>query len=57
MEPESHQPDSPQQNPSKMYGKRPMWQWIVIYLIIAIVVYGIIYLLFFHHSGSSGSGY
>lgn len=25
------------------YGKRPLWQWIVIYLIIGAVVYGLIY--------------
>jgi len=25
------------------YGKRPMWQWIIIYLVIAIVAYGLIY--------------
>lgn len=25
------------------YGKRPLWQWIVIYLIIGTVVYALIY--------------
>lgn len=25
------------------YGKRPLWQWIVIYAIIAAVVYGLVY--------------
>src|SRR5689334_18286326 len=25
------------------YGKRPLWQWILIYIIIAGVVYGAIY--------------
>jgi plastocyanin len=25
------------------YGKRPLWQWIVIYVIFAVVVYGLIY--------------
>ncbi|OGE20391.1 hypothetical protein A3A14_03805 [Candidatus Daviesbacteria bacterium RIFCSPLOWO2_01_FULL_43_38] len=25
------------------YGKRPLWQWVVIYLVIAAVVYGLIY--------------
>ncbi len=28
---------------NKGYGKRPLWQWIVIYLIIGVVVYGLIY--------------
>jgi hypothetical protein len=34
------------------YGKRPMWQWVVIYLIVAAIVYALIYYLFFR--GSSG---
>lgn len=25
------------------YGKRPLWQWIVIYLIIGGIIYGLIY--------------
>ncbi len=25
------------------YGKRPLWQWVVIYLVVGIVVYGLIY--------------
>ncbi len=25
------------------YAKRPLWQWVVIYLIIGAVVYGLIY--------------
>jgi hypothetical protein len=25
------------------YGKRPMWQWIVLYVVIAVIVYGAIY--------------
>lgn len=28
-----------------------MWQWVVIYLVLAIVVYGLIYYVFFRHSG------
>jgi hypothetical protein len=39
---------------SKGYGKRPLWQWILIYVIAAIVIYGLIYLLFIRNSGSSG---
>ena len=33
------------------YGKRPMWQWIAIYAVIAIVVYGLIYYFVFANSG------
>lgn len=50
-------PQTPQKNGGKGYGKRPLWFWIVIYLIIAIVVYGAIYLLFIHKSGTSGNVY
>ena len=25
------------------YGKRPLWQWVVIYLVVAVVAYGAIY--------------
>ncbi|MDO8497338.1 MAG: hypothetical protein Q7S61_02215 [bacterium] len=28
------------------YGKRPMWQWVVMYVILAAVVYGAIYFFF-----------
>lgn len=41
---------SPEQ-PTKGYGKRSMKQWVVIYVVVAIVVYGLVYLLFIHKSG------
>ncbi|HVV67223.1 MAG TPA: hypothetical protein VHB72_04110 [Candidatus Saccharimonadales bacterium] len=44
------------EKPSKGYGKRPMWQGIVLYVVIAIIVYGLIYLLFIHKSGGSSGG-
>lgn len=25
------------------YGKRPLWQWIVLYVIVAIAIYGLVY--------------
>lgn len=25
------------------YGKRPLWQWVVIYLVIGAIVYGLLY--------------
>ncbi len=53
MEPE--EPKSPeQQKPSNGYGKRPIWQWVLIYLIIAIVVYGLIYYVFIRDGSSPG---
>lgn len=51
---ENQQPKQPAK--SKSYGKRPVWQWVLIYVIIAIIVYGLIYLLFIHKGGSSGGG-
>lgn len=40
----------------KGYGKRPVWQWVVIYLIVAIVLYGLAYLIFFHKGSTAGGG-
>ncbi|HSW37677.1 MAG TPA: hypothetical protein VLG37_04910 [Candidatus Saccharimonadales bacterium] len=37
----------------KGYGKRPMWQWVLLYIFIAVIVYGLIYLIFLR----GGSGY
>ena len=42
----------PKPEPTNSYGKRPIWQWVVIYLIVAVVVYGLIYLAFFNGSSS-----
>lgn len=33
------------------YNKRPLWQWVVIYLIIAIIIYGGIYYFFLAKKG------
>jgi len=49
--------ETPQQapnTPGKGYGKRPLWQWVLLYIVIAIVVYGLVYLLFFNDSGTGG---
>ncbi|HEX5744269.1 MAG TPA: hypothetical protein VFX84_02350 [Candidatus Saccharimonadales bacterium] len=54
---EEQTPQEPAKKPSKGYGKRPMWQWVLIYLVAAIIVYGVIYLVFFNNGGSSdGTG-
>lgn len=34
------------------YGKRPIWQWIVLYIVIGLIVYGAVYFIFFHKSNS-----
>lgn len=49
------QTNMPQKN-GKGYGGRPLWQWILLYVILAIIVYGVVYLVFFHHSGSGSGG-
>jgi hypothetical protein len=28
---------------SSGYGKRPLWQWIALYLVVAVVIYGVVY--------------
>lgn len=33
------------------YGKRPMWQWILIYVVIGGIVYGAIYYFFMNKTG------
>jgi hypothetical protein len=43
------------EKPSKGYGKRPAWQWAVIYVVIAAVVYGLIYYFFIRKSGGTSS--
>lgn len=30
------------------YGKRPIWQWVLLYVVIGGIVYGAIYFTFFH---------
>lgn len=34
------------------YGKRPIWQWLGIYAVIAVVLYGAIYYFFLHKNNS-----
>ena len=55
MDPDNQAPQKqPSQKPSKGYGKRPLWQWILIYVVIAIIVYGLIYYFFIRNTGGSG---
>jgi hypothetical protein len=52
MEPD--EPNNSSQKPTVTYGKRPMWQWILIYVVVAIIIYGIIYYVFIRDSGTTG---
>jgi hypothetical protein len=45
----------PSQKTSKGYGKHSVRFWIAIYVVAAIVVYGLFYLLFIHKGGGSSS--
>src|SRR3989344_2613217 len=38
-------------NYQKGYGKRPLWQWILIYIAIGAVSYALIYYIFFAKNG------
>lgn len=33
------------------YGKRPLWQWVVLYVLIGLVVYGLVYYFVFAKKG------
>lgn len=52
MEPQ--EPQSPQK-PSKKYGKFSVQQWVLIYVVVAVVVYGLIYVFFMRKSGVATS--
>ncbi len=42
---------------SGAYGKRPLWQWILLYVIIAGIAYYGVYYFFIHKtSTSTGNG-
>lgn len=38
------------------YGKRPLWQWILIYLVVGGVVYGLVYYFVFAKRGGYDYG-
>jgi len=35
------------------YGKRPLWQWLVIYVVVGGIIYGLVYYLIFARKGTS----
>lgn len=43
----------PAKKKKEYYGKRPLWQWILIYVVIGALVYFAIYYFFFSHSGTT----
>lgn len=54
MEPEK-QGEKPQNTADKGYGKRPRWQWVVLYVVVGGLLYWLIYYLA-TNGDSSGSG-
>ncbi len=36
---------------TKGYGKRPMWQWVALYIIVGGLAYYLIYIVFFRGQG------
>ena len=43
----NQQPQPTQQIPQKKgYGKRPFWQWILLYVVLAGIIYAAIYFFF-----------
>lgn len=42
---------------AESYGKRPLWQWIAIYLVVGAVIYGVVYYFFFANKSGSGNNY
>ncbi len=39
------------------YGKRPLWHWIVLYVVIGVIVYGLIYYFVWDKAGGYRSSY
>jgi plastocyanin len=38
------------------YGKRPLWQWILLYVVIGALVYGLVYYFVFANKGGYPAG-
>jgi t-SNARE complex subunit (syntaxin) len=47
---------NPKNKSAKAYSKLSLKQWIIIYVILAIIVYVLVYFIFIHKSTSSGGG-
>ena len=50
------EPDDQSNKSAKTYGKMTRKQWIWTYIVLAIIVYAVIYFLFIRKSGSGASG-
>ncbi len=43
--------------PRKTYGKRPVWQWLVFYLAVGFIIYGLLYFSGVINFGKNDSKY
>ncbi len=48
-------PPQEYQTPKKGYGKRPLWQWILIYVVVGGIIYAAIYYFVIAKNGSYNS--
>lgn len=55
MDEDNNKQQEPADKPSKGYGKRPVWQWVVIYVILAVIVYGLVYYIFINGGDDTGT--
>ncbi len=52
--PPNQSPQAPQSPPPQYgYGKRPWWQWLIIYIIVGAIAYGLVYYFFIANNGTS----
>lgn len=48
-----------EENAGSGYGKRPLWQWVLIYIVVGGLIYGAVYYFFlskntgYNYSGTS----
>lgn len=45
-----------EENKNDGYGKKPLWQWVLIYVVIGAVVYGFVYYFIFSKKGAYNYG-
>jgi len=51
------EPVSQKPEPAKKgYGKHSKSYWVMVYVVVAILVYGLVYMLFIHKGTSTGGG-
>lgn len=44
-----------EESSNKGYGKRPLWQWIALYIVVGGIIYGLVYYFVFANKGYSGN--